>query len=142
MSLLSEFRAFAMRGNVIDLAVGVVIGTAFGKITTSLVDNVIMPPLGVLISGVDFSEIGVTLVAAQGDKPAVVWALGAFVQTCLNFLIIAAAVFALVRVINRLVPKEAPAVAEPALTTDQKLLVEIRDALKAGRAAGKTPAKR
>ena len=137
MSIWSEFRAFAVRGNVIDLAVGVVIGTAFGKITTSLVDNVIMPPLGVLISGVDFSQIGLALVAASGDKPAVVWGLGAFIQTCLNFVIIAAAVFALVRVINRLVPKEPDAPAAPALTTDQKLLMEIRDALKANAKARK-----
>lgn len=137
MRIFSEFKAFAMRGNVIDLAVGVVIGSAFGKITTSLVENVIMPPLGVLISGVDFSQVGLTLVAAQGDKPAVIWGFGAFLQTCLNFLIIAAAVFMLVRVINRLVPKDAPAETAPALTTDQKLLIEIRDALKATKTARK-----
>ena len=92
MSLMKEFREFAMRGNVIDLAVGVIIGAAFGKIVSSFVGDIVIPPLGVLVGGVNFSDLAVTLQAAAGDKPAVVLAYGKFIQTIFDFLIIAFAV--------------------------------------------------
>ncbi len=129
MSILSEFKQFAMRGNVIDLAVGVVIGSAFGKIVSSMVDNIIMPPLGVLINNVDFKDLGIVLSAADPatNKPAVVFGYGAFLQTCLDFMIIAFAIFMLVRLINKLSPKPAP--AAPKGPTQEELLAQIRDLL-------------
>ena len=131
MGMMSEFKEFAMRGNVIDLAVGVVIGAAFGKIVTALVDKVIMPPIGLLIGGVDFSDLAITLKAAEGDIPAVVLSYGKFIQTVLDFVIVAFAIFMGVKVINRLKREEAAAPAEPpAPTKDQELLTEIRDLLK------------
>lgn len=134
MSILSEFKQFAMRGNVIDLAVGVVIGSAFGKIVSSLVENIIMPPLGVLISNVNFKSLAVTLVPATPEKPAVLFGYGAFLQTCLDFLIIAFAIFLLVRLINRLSRKEEQKQdAQPATPkgpTQEELLTQIRDLLK------------
>ncbi len=139
MSILSEFKQFAMRGNVIDLAVGVVIGSAFGKIVSSLVDNIIMPPLGMLISNVDFKDLALTLAPATADKPAVTFGYGAFIQTCLDFTIIAFAIFMLVRLINKLSHKEEPKPAAPKGPTQEELLVQIRDLLKAEAKA--TPAK-
>ncbi len=138
MSILSEFKQFAMRGNVIDLAVGVVIGSAFGKIVSSMVDNIIMPPLGVLINNVDFKDLGIVLSAADPatNKPAVVFGYGAFLQTCLDFMIIAFAIFMLVRLINKLSPKPAP--AAPKGPTQEELLAQIRDLLKGD---AKVPAK-
>jgi large conductance mechanosensitive channel len=130
MSMLNEFKAFAMRGNVVDLAVGVVIGTAFGKIVSSLVDNVIMPPLGVILGGVDFKDIGVTLVAATPSTPAVVWGIGAFAQTIVDFTIIAFAIFMLVKLMNKAMPKKAEAPAAPKGPTQEELLAQIRDLLK------------
>lgn len=140
MSLLSEFKQFAMRGNVIDLAVGVVIGSAFGKIVSSLVDNIIMPPLGLLISNVDFKDLAVTLAPATTDKPAVTFGYGAFLQTCLDFAIIAFAIFMLVRLINKLAPKPEAAPAAPKGPTQEELLTQIRDLLKAE--SKTTPAKK
>ncbi|TKW60636.1 MAG: large-conductance mechanosensitive channel protein MscL [Blastochloris viridis] len=130
MSILTEFKQFAMRGNVIDLAVGVVIGSAFGKIVSSMVDNIIMPPLGVLINNVDFKDLGIVISAADPatNKPAVVFGYGAFLQTCLDFMIIAFAIFMLVRLINKLSPKPAPAPKGP---SQEELLTQIRDLLKA-----------
>ena len=136
MSMMSEFKAFAMRGNVIDLAVGVVIGGAFGKIVTALVDKVIMPPIGLLIGGVDFSKLAVVLKAASVDAagkevPAVMLAYGEFINALLQFVIVAFAIFMVVKVINKLhkQPEAAPAApAEP--SEDVLLLREIRDALK------------
>ncbi len=136
MGMMTEFREFAMRGNVIDLAVGVVIGGAFGKIVTALVDKVIMPPIGLLIGGVDFSKLVVTLKdasvdAAGKDIPAVVLAYGEFINAVIQFVIVAFAIFMVVKAINRLhkKPEEAPAApAEP--SEDILLLREIRDALK------------
>lgn len=132
MSLASEFKAFVLRGNVVDLAVGVVIGAAFGKIVTSLVDNVIMPPIGLLIGGVDFSAWKWVLKAAGADgKGEVAIQMGVFLNTIIQFLIIAAAIFVVVKIINGMSKKaeEAPA-APPEPTPTEKLLTEIRDALK------------
>ena len=133
MGMISEFREFAMRGNVIDLAVGVVIGGAFGKIVTSLVDNIIMPPIGLLLGGVDFSDIGWTLrgatVDAAGEEvPAVVIGIGEFLNTMVQFVIIAFAIFMLVKLINRIHRKPEAAPAAP--SEEVVLLREIRDALK------------
>jgi large conductance mechanosensitive channel len=132
MSLASEFKAFIMRGNVLDLAVGVVIGAAFGKIVTSLVDQIIMPPIGYLIGGIDFSSYKWELVKAGADgKGEVAIQYGAFLNTLIQFLIIAAAIFLVVKVINRVIKKEAAAPAPP--PADVVLLTEIRDLLKQGK---------
>ena len=128
MSLGKEFKEFAMRGSVIDLAVGIVIGTAFGKIVSSLVADVIMPPLGMLINGVNFSELAVTLKAAAGTAPAVTLKYGMFIQAIVDFAIIAFAIFLAIKGINRLVKPKPAAAAEP--TAQEKLLMEIRDLLK------------
>ena len=132
MSLLKEFKAFASRGNVIDMAVGIIIGAAFGKIVTSFVADIIMPPIGIILGGVNFSDLSVVLLAAQGDAPAVVIAYGKFIQTVIDFTIIAFAIFMGLKAINSLKRKqeEAPS-APPAPTKDQELLSEIRDLLKA-----------
>lgn len=132
MSILSEFKAFAVKGNVVDMAVGIIIGVAFGKIVTSFVGDVVMPPLGVLIGGMDFSDLAIVLKAAEGDLPAVTLAYGKFIQSIIDFTIIAFAIFMAVKLINRLKREEeaAPA-APPAPTKDQELLSEIRDLLKA-----------
>ena len=132
MSILSEFKAFAVKGNVVDMAVGIIIGAAFGKIVSSFVGDVVMPPLGILIGGVDFSDLAVVLKAAEGDLPAVTLAYGKFIQTIIDFTIIAFAIFMGIKVLNRLKREEeaAPA-APPAPTKDQELLGEIRDLLKA-----------
>jgi large conductance mechanosensitive channel len=132
MSLLQEFKAFAVKGNVVDMAVGIIIGAAFGKIVSSFVGDVVMPPLGLLIGGVDFSDLAITLKAAEGDAPAVLLAYGKFIQTMIDFTIIAFAIFLGIKAINRLKREEeaAPA-APPAPTKDQELLSEIRDLLKA-----------
>lgn len=132
MSILSEFKAFAMRGNVIDLAVGVVIGAAFGKIVSSLVDNIIMPLLGVATSGVDFKDLALTIKAADpvAGTAAVAIGYGAFIQTILDFTIIAFAIFMAVKFINRLAPKPAPAKPAPKGPSQEELLTQIRDLLK------------
>ncbi|HYQ37807.1 MAG TPA: large-conductance mechanosensitive channel protein MscL [Pseudomonas sp.] len=132
MSLLQEFKAFAVKGNMIDMAVGIIIGAAFGKIVSSLVGDVIMPPLGMIIGGVDFSDLAITLKAAEGTAPAVVLAYGKFIQSIVDFVIVAFAIFIGIKAINRLKREEAAAPAEPpAPTKDQELLSEIRDLLKA-----------
>ncbi|MFT4180194.1 MAG: large-conductance mechanosensitive channel protein MscL [Thermomonas sp.] len=133
MGMMTEFKEFAMRGNVIDLAVGVVIGGAFGKIVTALVDKVIMPPIGLLIGGVDFSKLGIvlkeaTVDAAGKEVPAVVLAYGEFINAILQFVIVAFAIFLMVKAINRMHKKPEDAPAEP--TEDVLLLREIRDSLK------------
>lgn len=131
MSLATEFKAFVMRGNVIDLAVGVVIGAAFGKIVASLVDQIIMPPIGMMIGGVDFSAYKWILQAAGPDgKGEVAIQYGAFFNTMIQFLIIAAAIFIVVKIVNRMIKKEEAAPAAPA--ADIVLLTEIRDLLKKG----------
>ena len=134
MSIVSEFREFIARGNVIDLAVGVIIGGAFGSITKSLVDQVIMPPIGLLLGGVDFADLQIVL---KPDDPAtqaadaVAIQYGAFFNTIIQFLIIAFVVFLLVKAVNMLRRKEAEAPAAPAAPTpSEALLTEIRDLLK------------
>jgi len=127
-----EFREFVMRGNVLDLAVGVVIGAAFGKIVSSLVGDVIMPPIGVLLGGVDFSQIGWVLKPAMGDKPAVVLGIGKFIQAILDFLVIAFVIFMVVKAVNRMKRAE-PAAAPAGPTPTERLLTEIRDLLRQGR---------
>lgn len=132
MGLISEFKAFAVKGNVVDMAVGIIIGAAFGKIVSSFVGDVVMPPLGLLIGGVDFSDLAVVLKAAQGDTPAVVLAYGKFIQTVIDFLIVAFAIFMGIKAINRLKREEAVAPSVPPAPTPQEtLLTEIRDLLKA-----------
>lgn len=128
MSIIQEFKEFAVKGNVIDMAVGVIIGTAFGKIVSAFVADVIMPPIGVLVGGVDFTDLAVTLKDAAGASPAVVIAYGKFVQTVIDFAIIAFVIFMVVRVINTL--KKKAEAAPAALTKEQVLLTEIRDLLK------------
>lgn len=131
MSLLQEFKTFAVKGNMIDMAVGIIIGAAFGKIVSSLVGDVIMPPLGVLIGGVDFTDLAITLKAAEADAPAVVLAYGKFIQTLIDFVIIAFAIFIGIKAINRLKHEEpAPPPAPPAPSKEQELLTEIRDLLR------------
>ena len=132
MSILQEFKAFAVKGNMIDMAVGIIIGAAFGKIVSSLVGDEIMPPLGMIIGGVDFSDLAITLKAAEGEAPAVLLAYGKFIQTIIDFTIVAFAIFMGVKAINKLQrEKEAEPAAPPAPTKDQELLSEIRDLLKA-----------
>ncbi|EGQ9106693.1 large-conductance mechanosensitive channel protein MscL [Vibrio cholerae] len=132
MGLLKEFKAFASRGNVIDMAVGIIIGAAFGKIVSSFVADIIMPPIGIILGGVNFSDLSFVLLAAQGDAPAVVIAYGKFIQTVVDFTIIAFAIFMGLKAINSLKRKEEEAPkAPPAPTKDQELLSEIRDLLKA-----------
>ncbi len=131
MSMMKEFKEFAMRGNVVDLAVGIIIGAAFGKIVTSLVNDVLMPPIGILLGGVDFSELMVTLKAATADVPAVVIRYGAFINTIIDFAIVAFAIFLLIRAINTFKKKQETAPAAPAAPPqDVVLLTEIRDLLK------------
>ncbi|WP_336288836.1 large-conductance mechanosensitive channel protein MscL [Aeromonas dhakensis] len=131
MSLIQEFKAFASRGNVIDMAVGIIIGAAFGKIVSSFVGDVIMPPIGLILGGVDFSDLAVTLKAAEGSAPAVVIAYGKFIQTIIDFLIISFAIFLGLKAINTLKKKQEEEAAAPAgPTKDQELLTEIRDLLK------------
>jgi large conductance mechanosensitive channel len=132
MSVLSEFKAFAVKGNVVDMAVGIIIGAAFGKIVSSFVGDVIMPPLGLLIGGVDFSDLAVVLRPAVGEAPAVMLAYGKFIQTVIDFIIVAFAIFMGVKAINRLKREEAVAPTLPPVPTkEEELLGEIRDLLKA-----------
>ncbi|MGE4497623.1 MAG: large-conductance mechanosensitive channel protein MscL [Deferribacterales bacterium] len=131
MAIIQEFKKFAMRGNVADMAVGIIIGGAFGKIVSSLVADVLMPPLGLLLGNVNFSDLAVTLKAASGDIAAVTLNYGKFIQTVLDFIIMAFAVFMLIKGMNSLKKKEdeAPA-APPAPSKEEQLLAEIRDILK------------
>jgi large conductance mechanosensitive channel len=131
MSMINEFKNFAVKGNVVDMAVGLIIGAAFGKIVTVLVSGVIMPPIGVLLGGVDFSDLAIVVKEAVGDAPAVVISYGAFIQTLIDFTIIAFAIFMVIKVINSLKKKEEEAPkAPPAPSAEQMLLTEIRDLLK------------
>jgi large conductance mechanosensitive channel len=127
--MIKEFKEFAMRGNVVDLAVGIIIGGAFGKIVSSLVNDVIMPPIGLLLGGVDFSNLALTMKAATANESAVVIRYGTFINTVIDFLIVAFAIFILIRAINTFKKKEAaPAPAPP--PRQEVLLGEIRDLLK------------
>ena len=127
-----EFKAFVMRGNVVDLAVGVVIGAAFGRIVTSLVGDVIMPPIGIMLGGVDFSQLAWVLKPAVGDKPAVVLGIGKFLQTIVDFLVVAFVIFLVVKAVNRM-RREEPAPPPPGPSPTERLLGEIRDLLRQGR---------
>ncbi len=131
MGMLKEFKEFAVKGNVVDMAVGIIIGGAFGKIITSLVGDVIMPPIGVAMGGVDFSNLSIIVQEAIDKKPAVVISYGKFLQTIIDFIIIAFAIFMAVKGMNSLKRKEAEAPAAPAAPPNQEvLLAEIRDLLK------------
>jgi large conductance mechanosensitive channel len=131
MGVVQEFKAFAMRGNVVDMAVGVVVGGAFGKIVTSFTNDVLMPPIGLLTGGVDFSSLVLTLKHAEGQQAAVTVNYGVFINTILDFLIIAFAIFLVVKAMNTLERKKATEPpAPPPPTKEQVLLTEIRDALR------------
>lgn len=131
MSIVQEFKEFAVKGNAVDMAVGIIIGAAFGKIVSSVVADVVMPPIGLLLGGMDFSALALTLRAATAEAPAVVISYGRFVQTAVDFVIVAFAIFMLVKGINTLKKKEAAAPAVPAEPSpEQILLTEIRDLLK------------
>ncbi|MGYP001210847222 len=131
MKIIDEFKAFAMKGNMVDMAVGIIIGAAFGKIVSSLVSDIIMPPIGLLLGGVNFTDLKLVMKAATETAPAVTWNYGSFLQVVIDFLIVAWAIFMIVKIINAAKKKEeeAPA-APPAPTKDQELLSEIRDLLK------------
>jgi large conductance mechanosensitive channel len=128
MGMLQEFKTFAVKGNMIDMAVGIIIGAAFGKIVSSLVGDVIMPPIGVLLGGVDFTNLSVILKEAVDKVPAVTLNYGKFIQTIIDFLIISFCIFVMVKGINTLKRKEEEAPAEP--PKEEVLLTEIRDLLK------------
>jgi len=134
MKLVDEFKAFAMKGNVVDMAVGIIIGAAFGKIIASMVSDVIMPPLGLLIGGVNFTDLKIVMKAAAGENPAVTLNYGNFLQIIFDFLIVAFVVFMMIKAMNAAKKKEevkpaAPA-APPAPSKEEMLLTEIRDLLK------------
>ena len=131
MSMMNEFRDFAMRGNVVDMAIGIVIGGAFGKIVTSFVNDVLMPPIGMALGGVDFTELTMTLKEASGDVAAVTMNYGSFIQTVVDFVIIAFAIFMVVKAMNNMKKKEEekPS-APPKPSAEESLLTEIRDLLK------------
>ena len=131
MSMMSEFKDFAMRGNVVDMAVGIIIGGAFGKIVSSFVNDVLMPPIGMALGGVDFSELAFTLKEAAGDVAAVTLNYGSFIQTVIDFLIIAFAIFMAIKAMNKMKKEEEEAPAEPPKpSAEVQLLTEIRDSLK------------
>ncbi len=131
MSIMQEFKEFAIKGNVVDMAVGVIIGGAFGKIVSSFVTDVVMPPIGILIGGVDFSKLAVTVQEATATAPAVVISYGKFVQTLVDFTIIAAVIFMVIKGINSMKKKAETAPPAPAAPSAQEvLLTEIRDLLK------------
>ncbi|ACS84247.1 large-conductance mechanosensitive channel protein MscL [Musicola paradisiaca] len=131
MSIIKEFREFAMRGNVVDLAVGVIIGAAFGKIVSSLVSDIIMPPLGLLIGGIDFKQFHWVLREAQGNIPAVIMNYGSFIQNVFDFIIVAFAIFIAIKLMNKLRRGENEKLDTPPKTSaEEKLLTEIRDLLK------------
>jgi large conductance mechanosensitive channel len=131
MQILKEFKEFAIKGNAIDMAVGIVIGAAFGKIVSSLVADVVTPPIGILLGGVDFSNLAITLKAAVGETPAVVLSYGKFIQAVIDFTIVAFAIFAIIKTINTLKRKEQEAPAPPPEPPKQEqLLTEIRDLLR------------
>jgi large conductance mechanosensitive channel len=132
MGMLSEFKSFAMRGNVVDMAVGIVIGGAFGKIVSSFVADVLMPPIGLLLGNVDFSDLAVTLQGASEGVEEVTLRYGQFIQTVIDFVIIAFAIFLVVKAMNTVMKKEEEKPAEPPKPSKEEvLLTEIRDALRA-----------
>jgi large conductance mechanosensitive channel len=131
MKIISEFKAFAMRGNVVDMAIGIILGAAFGKIVTSLVNDIIMPPIGLLVGGVDFTDLAIILKKAVGETPAVTINYGMFIQVIIDFLIVAFAIFMVIKAMNAMKKKEeASPAAPPVPTKEEILLTEIRDLLK------------
>ncbi|MCX5838567.1 MAG: large-conductance mechanosensitive channel protein MscL [Deltaproteobacteria bacterium] len=130
MSILKEFKEFAVKGNVIDMAVGIIVGVAFGKIVSSVVSDVIMPPIGLIIGGIDFSKLSIILKGVPGDPAAVVIAYGKFIQTVVDFTIVAFIIFMLLKAINTLKRKAEAVPAPPAPSKEEALLAEIRDILK------------
>ena len=131
MGFLKEFKEFAVKGNVVDMAVGIVIGAAFGQIVSSFVDDIITPPIGVLLGGVDFSNLAITLKEAAGEVPAVTLNYGKFIQTVVDFTIIAFAIFIAIKLINNLKRQEEEAPTTPPKPSNEEvLLAEIRDILK------------
>ena len=131
MLIMKEFKAFAMRGNVVDMAVGIIIGAAFGKIISSLVEDIIMPPIGFMTGGMDFSNLRIILREATATAPAVAIKYGIFINIIINFIIVAFAIFFLIRAMNTLKKKEevAPSIP-PKPSREELLLMEIRDLLK------------
>jgi large conductance mechanosensitive channel len=132
MKIVSEFKAFAMKGNVVDMAVGIIIGAAFGKIVSSIVNDIIMPPLGLLIGGVNFTDLKFVMKAAVDNKPAVTLNYGNFLQVIFDFIIVAFAVFMVIKTMNAAKNKQEAAlpIVPPAPTKEEILLTEIRDLLK------------
>jgi large conductance mechanosensitive channel len=131
MKLADEFKTFAMKGNVVDMAVGIIIGAAFGKIVSSMVSDIIMPPLGLIIGGVNFTDLKIIMKSATETAPAVTWNYGNFIQVCFDFMIIAVAVFMVIKAINTAKKKEeSKPAAPPPPTYEESLLAEIRDLLK------------
>ena len=134
MKLADEFKAFAMKGNVTDMAIGIIIGAAFGKIVSSIVSDIIMPPLGLLIGGVNFTELKVILKSATLLHPAVTWNYGNFIQVTFDFMIVAFAVFMIIKAMNaakrKEIEKPASAPPPPVPSREELLLTEIRDLLK------------
>lgn len=140
MKIVQEFKTFALKGNVIDMAVGIIIGAAFGKIVAALVSDVLMPPLGFLIGGVNFTDLKVVIKEAVGDNPAVTLNYGNFLQVTFDFMIVAFAIFLLIKVINTAKERSEKAAAAAAVPTtpppppapskEELLLAEIRDLLK------------
>ena len=131
MGMMTEFKDFAMRGNVVDMAVGIVIGGAFGKIVASFVSDVLMPPIGLALGGVNFSDLSMTLQQASGDVAAVTINYGSFIQSVTDFIIIAFAIFMVVKAMNSMKKKEEEKPAEPPKpSSEEVLLTEIRDLLK------------
>ncbi len=134
MSILKEFKDFAMRGNVVDMAVGIIIGSAFGKIVTSLVNDIIMPPIGLLLGGVDFNSFAITIKKATADAPAVAIRYGSFINIVVDFIIVVFVLFGIIKLMNTLkTKKEAAPAAPPKPPAQEVLLAEIRDVLKKGR---------
>jgi len=131
MGMMSEFKDFAVKGNVVDMAVGIIVGAAFGKIVSSFVADVVMPPIGVLLGGVNFTDLSYVLQEAVGEAPAVAINYGVFVQTLIDFTIIAFAIFMAVKAINSMKKEEEAAPeAPPEPSKEEVLLTEIRDLLK------------
>lgn len=131
MKLIDEFKAFALKGNLVDMAVGIIIGLGFSKVVTSVVNDIIMPPLGLLIGGVNFTDLKVILRAATETAPAVTWNYGNFIQVCFDFLIVAFSVFLVVKAMNAARKNKEQTPPPPsAQTKEEQLLTEIRDLLK------------
>ena len=130
MSVIKEFKAFAMRGNVVDMAIGIILGVAFGKIVASFVGDILMPPIGMLLGGMDFADLAITLKEARGEIAAVTIGYGKFIQSIIDFIIIAFAIFMVVKGMNSMKKKEEAAPAAPPAPSQEVLLAEIRDILK------------